>query len=132
MPGDSPFAGCSDLLALGVALRELRERRGVQQEAVGFDAGLGKGYVNAAELGRLNPSFLTMLALVRTLRVPLAELVDLYGRELGRIDPHAGEDVPTCPSPAALRHLRLKAYKASAGYQARKARRARGRMRSWT
>lgn len=132
MPGDSPFAGCSDLVALGVALRELRERRGVQQEAVGCDAGLGKGYVNAAELGRLNPSFLTLLALVRTLRVPLAELVEMYMRELARIDPHAGEDVPACPSPAALRHLRLKAYKASASYQAAKARRARSRMRSWT
>ena len=53
MPGDSPFAGQPELVALGVALRELRERRGVQQEAVGFDAGVGKGYVSAAELGRL-------------------------------------------------------------------------------
>lgn len=132
MPGDSPFAGTPDLVALGFALRELRERRGVQQEAVGFDAGLGKGYVNAAELGRLNPSFLTLLAIVRTLHFPLVELVALYGHELARIDPHAGKDVPACPSPAALRHLRLKAYKASASYQGRKARRARSRMRSWT
>ena len=104
----------------------------MQQEAVGFDAGVGKGYVNAAELGRLNPSFLTLLGIARTLRVPLAELVEIYRRELERIEPCAGEDVPACPSAAALRHLRLKAYKASASYQAAKARRARGRMRSWT
>src|SRR5690348_12091716 len=100
MPGRSPFAGCSDLVALGLALRELRERRGVQQEAVGYDAGLGKGYVNAAELGQLNPSFLTLLSVLRTLRVPLAELVEIYDRNIAAIDPDAGRDVPACPSPA--------------------------------
>ena len=94
MPGRSPFAGCSDLVALGLALRELRERRGVQQEAVAYDAGLGKGYVSAAEAGQLNTSFLTLLAILRTLRVSLAELVEIYARHIAEIDPQAGAEIP--------------------------------------
>jgi transcriptional regulator with XRE-family HTH domain len=122
----------SDLVALGLALRELREGRGFQQEAVGFDAGLGRGYVSAAELGRLNPSFLTLLWIVRTLRVPLADLVEIYTRGLDRIDPHAGCEVPVCPTPEAMAHTRRLADESAAGYYAAKARRARGRIKPWT
>jgi len=132
MPGRSPHAGCSDLVALGLALREARERRGVQQEAVGFDAGVGRGYVSAAELGYQNPAFLTLLGIARTLRVPLVELVEIYSRELHRIDPHAGADVPACPTPAALAHAKRVSSGNAAAYHVAKARRARSRMRSWT
>lgn len=119
-------------MALGLALREARERRGVQQEAVGFDAGVGRGYVSAAELGYQNPAFLTLLAMARTLRIPLAELVEIYGRELDRIDPNAGADVPACPTPAALTHAKRMSSRSAAAYHFAKARRAEGRMRSWT
>lgn len=132
MPRRSPFAGASDLVALGLALREAREQRGVQQEAVGFDAGVGRGYVSMVELGYLNPAFLTLLAVARTLRIPLAELVEIYSRELDRIDPHAGADVPACPTPAALAHAKRVSSGSAAAYHVAKARRARGRMRSWT
>jgi transcriptional regulator with XRE-family HTH domain len=132
MPGRSPFAGCSDLVALGVALRELRERRGVQQEAVAYDAGLGKGYVSAAESGQLNTSFLTLLAILRTLRVPLAELVEIYDRNIAEIDPQAGVNVPACPSPEALAHIAKTTAQNVAYDRAARARRARSRMRSWT
>lgn len=132
MPRRSPYTGCSDLVALGLALRELRERRGVLQEAVGWDAGLGTHYISMAELGYLNPSFVTLLWIVRTLRVPLAELVEIYGRELDQIDLHAGREVPACPTPEAMAHVRRLADAARAGYYAAKARRAKGRMKSWT
>jgi transcriptional regulator with XRE-family HTH domain len=132
MPRRSPFAGSSDLVALGMALRELRERRGVQQKAVSFDAGVEDKYVGSVEAGYLNPSFVVLLRVVRTLGTSMSELVDRYERILAEIDPHAGHDVPLCPTPAALTHLRRISYQASADYEARKARRARGRMRSWT
>ena len=132
MPGRSPFAGCSDLVALGLALRTLREQRGVQQKAVGFDAGVADKYVGHVENGNHNPSFLTLLRVVRTLDASMSDLVGRYERVLAGIDPHAGNDVAICPSPEALRHLRRISYQASAEYEARKARRARSRMRSWT
>lgn len=132
MPRRSPFAGSSDLVALGLALREARGRRGVQQEAVGFDAGLGPHYISMVELGYLNPAFLTLLAMARTLRIPLAELVEIYSRELERIDPDAGDEVPACPTPAALAHTKRVSSGSAAAYHVAKARRARSRMRSWT
>jgi len=69
MPRESPYAGSSDLVALGRALRELRVQRELRQEAVGFDAGVCEKYVGAIERGRLNPSFVLLLRIVRTLPV---------------------------------------------------------------
>jgi transcriptional regulator with XRE-family HTH domain len=132
MPGRSPFAGCSDLVALGVALRELRERRGVQQEAVSYDAGLGKGYVSAAESGQINPSFLTLLAILRTLRASPSELVEIYARNIAEIDPQAGAEIPACPTPEALAHIAKLTAQTVAYDRLAKARRARSRMRTWT
>jgi transcriptional regulator with XRE-family HTH domain len=132
MPARSPYTGSSDLLALGYAVRELRKRRGVPQQAVVFDAGVGEGYVSAVELGRLNPSFMTLLRIARTLGFTLAELVEVYERRLDVIDPHAGHDVPRCPTPGALEHARRVSAAVTASYYATKARRARGRIKPWT
>lgn len=131
MPSVSPFAGTSDLVALGRALRGLRERRGLPQEAVGFDAGVGRNYVNMAELGQMNPAFVVLLGITRTLGATLPELIGDYQRELDAIDPQAGHDVLLCPTPEALRYMeRLRAR--AAHQKAAKARRAASRMRSWT
>lgn len=131
MPSVSPFAGTSDLVALGRALRGLRERRGLAQEAVGFDAGVGRNYIHMAELGQMNPAFVVLLGITRTLGATLPELIGDYQRELDVIDPQAGHDVPLCPTPEALRYLeRLRVR--SARHKAAKARRAASRMRSWT
>jgi len=132
MPADSPSAGCSDLVALGRALRELRQRQGLQQEAVGFDAGLGQKYVGAVERGRVNPSFLMLVVMTRTMGVTLAELVAGYERMIACIDPQAGAEVPACPTPAALAHLRRISRDNAAYLERAEARRAKGRMRSWT
>jgi transcriptional regulator with XRE-family HTH domain len=132
MPGRSPYTGSSDLLALGYAVREMRKRRGVPQQAVVFDAGVGDGYVSALELGRLNPSFVTLLRVARTLGFTLAELVDVYQRRLDVIDPDAGRDVPCCPTPGALEHVKRISAQNLAAYYATKARRARGRIKPWT
>jgi len=112
-------------------LRGLRERCGLEQGAVGFDAGLSRNYLHMVEQGQMNPAFVVLLGITRTLGATLPELIGDYQRELDLIDPHAGHDVPLCPTPEALAYLeRLRAR--SARLKAAKARRAASRMRSWT
>lgn len=69
--------------AFGWAVRELRARRWMSQEGLGFEAGLHRNYVGALERGEINPTFRTMLRLVRGLRMPLSEIVAVYERHLG-------------------------------------------------
>jgi transcriptional regulator with XRE-family HTH domain len=96
----------AELVALGAAVRRLRERHGwVPQNAVCFDAGLGDGYLSDLELGRSNPTFMNLVAIVRTLGFTLGDLVAAYEHKLAGIDPQAGHDAPVCPTPAALAHL---------------------------
>lgn len=105
MPGGSgvsPYARSSELVALGLAVRELRELRGVPQRAVTFDAGVGDFYVGAVERARLNPTFAVLMRVLRTLRFSPGDLAARYERNLAVIDPHAGHDIPACPTEEAL------------------------------
>jgi transcriptional regulator with XRE-family HTH domain len=98
--------GTAELVALGKAVRRLRERHGwVPQNAVCFDAGLGDGYLGPLELGRTNPRFLTLVAITRTLGFTLGDLVAVYEHKLAGIDPRADHNSPVCPTPEALVHL---------------------------
>jgi ribosome-binding protein aMBF1 (putative translation factor) len=69
-----------ELIALGAAVREVRARRGLSQEQLGFQAGLHRNYVGGIERGELNLTFRVLLKLVHGLGVPLSELVALYER----------------------------------------------------
>lgn len=69
--------------ALGAAVRELRARRGLSQEELGFVSGLHRNYVGAIERGEINATFRILLKLERGLGLPLAELVRLYERNVG-------------------------------------------------
>jgi transcriptional regulator with XRE-family HTH domain len=68
--------------ALGAAVRELRARRGLSQEELGFRSGLHRNYVGAMERGELNPTFGTLLRVRRGLDLPLTELLAVYERQL--------------------------------------------------
>lgn len=70
-------------LALGAAVRELRARRGMSQEALGFASGLHRNYVGAVERGEINATFRILLKLESGLGLPLAELVRIYERNVG-------------------------------------------------
>jgi DNA-binding XRE family transcriptional regulator len=67
-------------VALGRAVRELRARRGLSQEALGFQSGLHRNYVGAIERGEINPSFRILIGLARGLRLPLSEIVSVTER----------------------------------------------------
>ena len=126
--GSSVYARSSDHVALGRAMRELRARRGVSQQILEFDAGMSRMYLTKLERGAASPSFGTLLAFVRALRVPLGELVEIYERQLAVIDPDAGKDAPRCPTHEALVYARQENERE----RARVAAKARGRIRPWT
>jgi len=69
-------------LAFGAAVRELRARRGLSQEALGIRGRLHRNYVGAVERGEINPTFRVILKLCDGLDVPMAELVAVYERQL--------------------------------------------------
>jgi transcriptional regulator with XRE-family HTH domain len=130
MPSESRHPRSSDHVALGRALRQVRERRGLTQELVAFDAGVSDEYLGRVERGSLNPSFSLLLQIARTLGLTAGELVGVYERILREIDPQAGQDVPLCPTPEAL------AYREQSNAKQRQRMRAtiarRSRIRPWT
>jgi transcriptional regulator with XRE-family HTH domain len=63
--------------ALGEAVRQLREKRGITQERLAQDAGVTTGTVSLVERGRSNPSWGTLRALAKGLGVSMGELAKL-------------------------------------------------------
>ncbi len=91
-----------ELVALGRAVRELRARCGLSQEALGFRGDLHRNYVGTIERGEQNITFRVLLKLERGLRIPLSELIAVYERhrmaQLGIVAPPVRLDVSgLCP-----------------------------------
>jgi transcriptional regulator with XRE-family HTH domain len=80
-------------VALGRAVRELRARRGLSQEELGFCSRLHRNYVGAIERGEINPTFRILIALSRGLAVPLSELLVVFERQLVAL-PSRDEEEP--------------------------------------
>ena len=70
-------------VAIGAALRHLREAQGISQEELGFRFGLHRTYVSLLERGRRIPSVPTLLSLAEFLGASPVELMKLVERELG-------------------------------------------------
>jgi transcriptional regulator with XRE-family HTH domain len=66
----SPFAG------LGIALRTLRQRRGMKQMELARMAGLSKGTLSQFETGQREPSLASLGRLLEALECDLYELQD--------------------------------------------------------
>ena len=60
--------------ALGKAIRELRERRGMTQEAVAHDAGITTATLGVIERGLSNPTWATLKGIASALDASMAEL----------------------------------------------------------
>jgi transcriptional regulator with XRE-family HTH domain len=82
-------------VALGRAVRELRARRGLSQEELGFCSRLHRNYVGAIERGEINPTFRILIALARGLALPLSELLVVFERHVVELPSRDGEDVLT-------------------------------------
>ncbi len=62
--------------ALGKAIRQLREERGMTQEALAQEAGVTVGHMSMIERGHSNPTWATVKAITGALGVPMVELVE--------------------------------------------------------
>ena len=82
-------------VALGHAVRELRARRGLSQEELGFCSGLHRNYVGAIERGEINPTFRILIALARGLSEPLSELLVVFERQFVALPSRDGEEALT-------------------------------------
>jgi transcriptional regulator with XRE-family HTH domain len=60
--------------ALGVAVRQLREARGLSQEALAYRAGTTYGTINRLELAQSAPAWGTVRAIADALDITLTEL----------------------------------------------------------
>ena len=69
-----------DHVALGAAIRRLREQKGLSQEQFGFETQLHRNYIGRVERGELNLSFDRLVRVARALGVPLSELMSEYER----------------------------------------------------
>jgi transcriptional regulator with XRE-family HTH domain len=72
------------LVAFGAAVRELRERRGLSQEALAERAELQRTYVTEVERGRRNVTLLNVGRLAAGLGVGVGELTTVADRYLVR------------------------------------------------
>jgi transcriptional regulator with XRE-family HTH domain len=63
--------------ALGKAIRQLREQRGVSQEALAYEAGVTSGTLSLIERGLSNPTWGTVKGIATALDVSIAELASL-------------------------------------------------------
>lgn len=66
--------------ALGKAIRQLREEKGLTQEAVAHDAGVTTATLGVIERGLSNPTWATLQGIARALD---ASMVDLAGAAEG-------------------------------------------------
>ncbi len=58
---------------LGENLRKAREKRGLSQEELAFQAGVHRTYVGGVERGEYNATVLTLLRFTRTLGISLRD-----------------------------------------------------------
>lgn len=64
-------------IGLAQAIRDLRKKRQLSQEALGLEAGIHPTWISHIESGRINPTWGNVRRLADALQVPLAELAEL-------------------------------------------------------
>ena len=64
-------------LALGKAIRQLREKQDMTQEALAQEAGVTVGHMSMIERGHSNPTWATVKGIAKAIGVPMSELARL-------------------------------------------------------
>jgi transcriptional regulator with XRE-family HTH domain len=63
--------------ALGKAIRQLREERGMTQETLAQEAGVTVGHMSMIERGHSNPTWATVKGIAKAIGVSMSELARL-------------------------------------------------------
>lgn len=76
MPARSPkHARDAVLVALGGAIRRLRQRQGVSQERLALETDIDRSYLGAIERGEQNVGVMHLWRICQALQVTMAELM---------------------------------------------------------
>jgi transcriptional regulator with XRE-family HTH domain len=62
-------------VALGLAVRDVRQRASISQEELGYLSGMHRTYVGGIERGERNPSWINIVKLAQALKVTPSDLV---------------------------------------------------------
>jgi transcriptional regulator with XRE-family HTH domain len=62
-------------VALGLAVRDLRQRARISQEELGYRSGMHRTYVGGIERGERNPSWMNIVKLAEALSAQPSDLV---------------------------------------------------------
>lgn len=60
---------------VGRNVRQIRQRRGLSQEVLGFEAGIDRTYISGVERGVRNPTVVVLAQIAQALAVAPAELL---------------------------------------------------------
>ncbi len=66
----------SRLIKLGKHIRKVRRAKGYSQDRLYLEAGFSRGTMSRIESGKVNPTYLTLLKIAKTMGIPLRKLID--------------------------------------------------------
>ena len=69
------LSGNPALLALGKAIRAERNKKGMAQEALAFEAGIDRSYLGGIERGAHNVAIINLVKIADALSIKLSELL---------------------------------------------------------
>jgi len=67
----------------GQLLQEIRKKRGLSQEDLGFESGYHRTYISLLERGLKNPSLKTIFQLAKALKVRPSEMIQRIENQTG-------------------------------------------------
>ncbi len=73
-------------LLFGQLLQEIRKKRGLSQEELGFESGYHRTYISLLERGLKNPSLKTIFQLARALKIRPSEIIQRIENQMGHSD----------------------------------------------
>jgi transcriptional regulator with XRE-family HTH domain len=65
------------LKKLGTHIRRVRRSKGYSQDRVYLEAGFSRGTMSRIEAGIVNPTYLTLFKIAKTIGVPVKRLVEI-------------------------------------------------------
>lgn len=71
------YSGNKQLVALGHAIRDLRQKAGLSQEAFADLVGIDRSYLGGIERGEHNLALMNLIKIAKSLRISTAELLKI-------------------------------------------------------